>query len=471
MPYHDFFAYYAPGQFYWPAVLFAVFGKQILVARLGALFFVATAAAALFALCRRAGVDPLWSAVPVTAVLLPIGTGAELLVCDPALGLVLVAGAVLVGSPGRVSSCLGAGLVVGVAALFRHDFAAYGALAAVAAAMWSPGARARRLLALLGGAFVVAFPAYGLLAWRGPRALIKALLLDPPTIMSYRTLPYSFELGRLGQSARAVISTLSPDALALLAQTAVIVTPPLALLVILGRMVVGRCTIPARRAPALVFLAVSAAGLAAYALGRSDWYHVYPLHVAAAGVLTLVLAPDRAGPRPRRWALDVSMAATLAFLLATMLATHVALAAGARPLGLPRASHVVVPEPFLWIEHAVRDIWATGTQGPIFVAAPRHDRVMANAVILYFLAERHSATRYHAFDPAVTTRHDVQQQIVHDLARQRTPTVLLHTATTLWDEPNKSRESSSVFLLDQYLRAEFVARPQTGPYLVLLRRS
>src|SRR5574342_677733 len=68
LPYHDFFAYYGPGQFYWPAVLFKLFGERILVARLGAVLFIALAAAAAFALCRRARLGLSLSLLPAVAV-------------------------------------------------------------------------------------------------------------------------------------------------------------------------------------------------------------------------------------------------------------------------------------------------------------------------------------------------------------------------------------------------------------------
>ncbi len=485
LPYHDFFTYYAPGQFYWPAMLFLLFGKQILVARLGALLFVAIGAAAAFALCRRAGLDPLWSSLAAAALVLPIGNGSEFIICDPSLALVLTAGAVLVGTAGARSSHLVCGMLIGLAGVFRHDFAAYGGTAAVLTAFWSgwrahghpeasslarARAATRRLLPIIGGILLIAVPVYGLLGLRGPGVLVKALLLDPPAIMQFRALPYSFELKRLYTSSVLLATTMSPDAIPIVAQTAVIVTPVLALLLALALLLPSRRrSMPARRTAGLLFLLVTASGLAVYALGRSDWYHIYPLHVVAACVITLVIAPDRTGARSRSRLIEYAVAAVVALVLVTTLATHVALAASVRPLQLPRAAHVLVPKRFLWIEGAVQDLWMVGDPGPIFVGAMRHDRVLANAVILYFLAERGSGTRFHAFDPAVTTRRDVQERIIEDLSKRKVRTAIVHTTGTVWDEPNKSRDSSEVFLLDQYLRAEFSALRQTGPYLILVR--
>src|SRR6266404_3527801 len=77
VPYYDFFAYYAPGQFYWPAMLFRLFGERVMVARLGASAFIVLGAASVFAICRRAGLSQLWATVSVVALLVPIRSGDQ----------------------------------------------------------------------------------------------------------------------------------------------------------------------------------------------------------------------------------------------------------------------------------------------------------------------------------------------------------------------------------------------------------
>src|SRR6266542_5209904 len=98
IPYRDFFSIYGPAQFYWPAILFKTFGPQVLVFRANAAFFIGVAAVALFTLTRHANVKPTWALMPITALLLPLNRGDVLLSCDPALSLVLSAGALVTGS-------------------------------------------------------------------------------------------------------------------------------------------------------------------------------------------------------------------------------------------------------------------------------------------------------------------------------------------------------------------------------------
>src|SRR5262245_40169703 len=185
-PYSDFFAYYGPGEFYFLALLFKVFGVQIIVARLAAVFLIALAAVSVFALARSAALGWPWAIIPVLALMLPFRTGSEFVVCDPAFALVLAAGAVLNVGRDRLRPYLGAGALVGLAATFRHDFALYGAIAAVVTTLWRHGARPRdsgrpidserkvfgelwRPVALVAGLAVVIIPVYGFLALRGPR--------------------------------------------------------------------------------------------------------------------------------------------------------------------------------------------------------------------------------------------------------------------------------------------------------------
>ncbi len=229
LPYHDFFAYYGPGQFYWPALLLKFFGQRILVVRLGAILFVALAAMAAFAICRHAGLAQYGALLPVVAILLPLNSGHALTTCDPALSLLLAAGAVLTGAWAKTSRHLLAGFILGLAALFRHDFGAYGCLAAVAAVSWSEWRTrwtsvrtpvnkafggARTLAPLLMGIALVIVPGYGLLALRDPAQLLHALIVMPPAMMPYRTLPYFYDLPSLQESPLG--GNFSVDAISLL---------------------------------------------------------------------------------------------------------------------------------------------------------------------------------------------------------------------------------------------------------------
>src|SRR5207237_2012369 len=130
------------------------------------------------------GLGRRWAAVAWALFLMPRHQpGLLIYACDPALALVVAGGAVLVARPGRPFL---AGCLLGLAALFRQDFGAYGAAAGVVAA----SCVSRRCLArLVLGILATAGLGYGLVALAaGPRLVYENLLLYPSRVMPYRKL-------------------------------------------------------------------------------------------------------------------------------------------------------------------------------------------------------------------------------------------------------------------------------------------
>jgi len=481
-PYHDFFAYYGPGGFYFWALLFKMFGVQIIVARLAAVFLIALAAVSVFALARSAALSWPWAVIPVVALILPFRSGSDFVICDPALALVLAAGAVLSIGRGRLPTYLGAGALVGLAATFRHDFALYGAIAAAVTTLchhWhglphsgdatSPErellADVWRPAALVAGMAVVIIPVYGLLALRGPQVLIEMLLTNPRRLMVFRRLPYGyyelrdFSSAMAGGYGFAKAFAEGPTLIVLLA-------PPLALGLCLSllawrtrRRILQR---DGAIAP-LLFVTICALGLAVYALGRGDWYHVYPLYVLSALAGTIVAAPRE--PNVRRASTNVAIASIIAAIvwIAALAVIEFWLTV---PLHVPRADAIRVRRDQAWLADAVRDVSRYAGFGPIFVAAERHDRVHANAPVIYFLADRRSGTYFHDYIPGLTTSREVQQRIVSDLITNKVRTVII-AKTPLPNEPNPSRISSGISLLDDYLRSAFSPIRDTDRYRLL----
>jgi hypothetical protein len=493
VPYHDFFAYYGPGQFYWPAVLFKLFGTRILVARLGALFFLCLAAAASFALCRKAGLSVSLSSLPAVALVLPIQSGDEIGLCDPALSLTLASGAALTGAWGPRPNYFVAGLLLGIAVAFRHDFGAYATVACIVSALWMERQPNRqsprwalawkevatavwRLRTLIGGIALVAIPVYGLLALRGGYSLFEALVVLPPQMMPYRTLPYGYDtLPALSGMYRGAFSGYTPlsDAMLETARATVFMTPPLAL--ILGFCLVVRgvrqeVSQPRERLATLLLVLVCAGGVAVYALARSNWRHVYPLHVLGVCAICLIAGALRSPGRSRLPGRGLCVAVVVSFALGSVFVARMSHFATGTTLSLSGADRVVVNPDLEWVRDAVHDIWTYGDPGALFVASQQHDRVYINALILYVLAKRPAGTYFHDFIPGVTTTREVQERIVTDLNMNHVRTVFVWR-NGFREEPNRSRLSSRVFVLDDYLRTEFVRVRETKDYEIFTRRN
>jgi len=484
VPYHDFMAYYGPAQFYWPAVLFKAFGIQVMAFRAGALFFDAVAAGSLFALCRQAGLTPAWGLVPVVAMLVPLHRGDLLYTCDPALALLLAGGAALAGANGGRARPFVAGGLFGLAAAFRQDFGVYGMLAGVAATTFGRAvegerpraaeghprrrpihAALRQVAPLVMGFAATALPLYGLLALRGPGRLFEALVLDPARMMPFRRLPYTYELRQLYWSlatADTLAGTIVPATRIL-----VFLSPPL-LLAVCGVLAVPRLRAMVCRhqqgTTVLTFLLVAAAGLAVYGLGRSSSYQLFPLHLVSACATSIVVARLVEPGARRSWPLStVALISVLAFGAGMMFTARTAQFSGYVPLPLPRATGLLVSPRALWLSDVAVRIAGEDDGSPIFVAAPRHDRVSSNAMVLYFLSGRRSGTFYHDFIPGFTTSREVQEQIVADLNSSRVRTVVVWRHP-LPEEPNRSRQSSHVFVLDNFIRSGFDKVAETEHY-------
>jgi hypothetical protein len=103
----------------------------------------------------------------------------------------------------------------------------------------------------------------------------------------------------------------------------------------------------------------------------------------------------------------------------------------------------------------------------IFVGNTEHDRVVISDVLFYFLAERHSATKYHEGHPGLTTTAEVQNRIVDDILQWDCQYVVLATMDNF--EPNESANSSGVFILDDFIRSNYRPDRQFGRYGVWKR--
>lgn len=477
-PYHDFFAYYGPAEFYWPAALFAVFGEQIVVARMGAVFFAVVALWALMQLLRRAGLGAVGVFFAAGAVLVPLSV-LPLFALDPALTLAFAAAALLLGGFGS-SRLIAAGLCLGVASAFRHDFGAYAAVAAVAllaVSGWERGAGRRGLILLLrrtgvlaAAALAAALAIYGPIAARDPHRVWDSLVPKLAYLMEFRRLPYRYAFSGVWRRFSFLGDSATDDLRLLL-----MLAPALGVLGMLGLLVppVRRdISGDPQRAGALAFLVCFGLGLSVYAFGRSDYTHCYPLYCAVVGGLAIVLgAAGRALPQPR-----VALAASAA--LALMLVVMVGVGANAnwdewkerRPAPWARARWLRIDKGSRWIGPLITELERYAGDKPVFIGSGRHDRVHKNLMLVYFLMGRASATYYQDLLPGLTPTEEVQKRIIADLEASDA------RAAVLWlrklpREPNRSRDEQGSKLLDQYLASRFAVKVKNPAYRVLARRK
>lgn len=484
VPYRDFWTMYGPGYFYALAGLFSLVEPTILAARLldTGLRFLLTLA--VYGLARR--MTSQWVAlVPYTFVTFWLATiRFYSYPAFPAVGALLLAAlafsAYLRQGGGRW--VLLTGMALGLTALLRLDFGGYGAIGfALAAALLhlrrsapgeAPGrarlqALARTEALMAGGALLVAAPVYGaLLVAAGFSTVYEAMIAFPATTFrEVRHLPVPPLFADFGQMTGGVWH----DWLRLYLPLA---TYGAATVVALRRLFFRPVPASDRRLEAAalyVALTVTGLGLVVKATSRYHDLHVVPTSILAVIVATALVArvPPKLG---RSVPFRVGLVGLGVLLLSGPYVAHfwvISLRGATSATGcysdLARAGCVPV-------NHEQAQVVAylqarTSPSDYLFVGNARHDAIFVNDLLLNFLADRRSPTRYAELHPGLATTLPVQQEIVRELAVKRVAWVVT-LDVALSQEPNASAVSSGVTFLDDAIRANYRPEAAFGPYQI-----
>lgn len=466
VPYRDFWLVYPPGQSYLLAGLFSLLGTTLIVERVLTTLVLTTLAVLVYVTACdvvpsrvalgawgtwtiAAATIPLFGMAPPTALVLGLAS-LHLLLRD--------------GAPSR-ATIAASGLTAGAAALFRHDMAVYVVGAGLAALI---GRRLRRAgVAYLAGAAAPVVAAIGvLLATAGAAPLHEAFVTPLEIYGEGRSLPFPALLPDPRAWLRGAVSLA---AYAGELWTSVFFYVPVLLLLLGAGGLIARWRARAvAAAGTLLPLVVFQALLLNEARLRSDVPHVVFAWLPAS-LLAARLVREFAD---RRW-IAVAAAALGLGIAAPVVAgkTFVLRAELGSPLPvfqLERARGIVVAADASPYEAAVRYVQArVPADRTIFVGNTRHDVIVANDVMFYFLADRHSATRYHHLEPGLATTPRVQETIVSELERDRVEYVVLRDSR--FDGPEMVLARRGATTLDEYLRRTFVPVARFGNYTICRR--
>jgi hypothetical protein len=468
VPYSDFWWYYPPGQPYLLAGLWELLGPSLLHWRLLRVLTDAIVALLAFVLARRRA---------PTGLALAAALGAALAMAYPTsphpfpVSLALALGALLAFE----RSPVWAGVLVGVCAVWRLEFAGYVGLGIALAYLarpvagglgsrerWSPVARLclpAAALALALYAPVVATAGLGT-SWD---MIVRYPLFD---FGDYQGLPFPLDFD--GPLAASSIGELRSTGESLLQFYL-----PLALVVGLAGALVSLALRYRRDAWPEIASAVFALGMAHYLLVRPDIFHTAPLAVMVAVLAAWALAGARERGRGAALVPTSLAALSLAFLVLEGADRRVlALEEDTVPLHLQVADGVRDrPEQAAPLERAVRYVRERVPAGsPIYLTTRRADLVTSGNPLFYVLADRPNPTRYDIAAPGVVTSAPVQREIVRDLERERVPLVVrFDDPITTAPEPNRAGEPTGVVILDDYLARRYRPAARFGPYVMLER--
>lgn len=487
IPHRDFWVNYAPGQTYVLALLFKMFGPSILVERIFSRILQFLVVVLTYLLTRSlapsawavvsAGVMAIWVRTLNSSSASPIVPATVLIL----IGCLCVA-AFLQRSGSR--RLMAGGVVTGVATLFRHDVGFYMFCAAVVVLFLRARAESSRHhhgprwrlspvvtqpAIFAAGTMVVVLPVAVLLSAIVPaRDLISNLVLFPlftyPAVHSLPILPPAPHPWRLATGE------LGPVEFALLTLGRFQFYFPLLALGVAAIWLwrAGRHGFSREHWFCLLLLLFGVACVN-QARVRFNVTHLFPL-VVPASVLWVAVACHVS----RRHLLGMGLG--LGLFVTSVSVSHFTarladLATDVAPLTLERASGIQVPAAEARaLDQAVRFVQQqVPADERIFVGNARHDQIFINHNMFYFLAGRHSATKYNVLESGVVTTRPVQQEIIQNL-QARAKYVVIWAAEQL-REPNQSGISSGVHDLDDFISSHYQPVRRFGDYVILSRRE
>ncbi|WP_417386429.1 hypothetical protein [Gimesia sp.] len=482
MPYHDFYCIYGPGTFYWLAALFKVFGDQLIVSRLNDAVICALSGTMIFTICRIFGLAKRWSLIAPLVYLAALD-GSPLKMISPALMLILAAGLRLSADVSQNRRPYLPGILLGLSAVFRHDFGVYGFVASVLVIACprenSQGIqeRFRSFVSLLTGFIFVAGAIYGALLTVGFHSVFENLVIYPAMALTSRVLPYPVDL--VVTHTRGIVSLLFSNnilmgcayALFMISQLLVFIAPILTLFLVAPlakRKQRGELFRNNQQKTLFLFLIALSILFIPYGFNRCDFWHLFPVFVVSLPIWVILIHFYISCFRKAASLLRPIMYLFISFFILDLTGTFVINVVNYQkglPVKIDRAQGMIFnPENEInGLVALVHELENDKQQSPIFVGSPRHDKVFINAIMIYFLSGRRSGTFYHHLDPGVTTTRSVQQKIIKDLESNQVDTVVLWNRKFV-EEPNQSKESSGVTRLDEFIDRNFKHSKKIGEF-------
>jgi len=105
----------------------------------------------------------------------------------------------------------------------------------------------------------------------------------------------------------------------------------------------------------------------------------------------------------------------------------------------------------------------------IFVGTTRHDMLVINDILFYFLSGRHSATKYHELHPGHATTIEIQHRIIDEIEILGVDHIVLVDFD--FRGLNEKIKDSDVHILDNFIKDNFVIDVRYGNYSIWRRTT
>ena len=483
IPYRDFWAIYAPGQFYTLAGIFRVFGFSILTERIWDTITRLALCVVLFMISRRL-VDKEAVYFPVLIILLFLSScGYYGYPVIPAMLCILLSVLFLLQSCHRKTSCflLLSGFMTGVAILYRQDYGICTFIGTGIAMLLFPftAATSRLKEAITkAGASLLIYTA-GIVASVLPIGLYFLKAVHASELRADfigDAVLYARSFSRLSRLPPFLPRPLDFISGLLLDGSWFVFYVPVAVYLISWSRVIrslrDRARTPGPEDQRFVFILLTALGsmFSIPAVMRPDVIHCFAMTVPATILLPILLVKWFAAKPPlwNRAAVAFSLA-VLAFPYAVVpfakwCVTLSECAPWKSVSTLQRAHYFLVDADQERAVHFVQQSVPAGHS--IFVGNSQHHQVYVNDALFYFLAERPAGTRFHLFAPGVITEVPAQEEVVSELQKNQVNLLVLRSGLDRSYNGRDMSVDSGVTILDNFVRKEYQQIQTFGDYSI-----
>ncbi len=483
VPYKDFWTLYAPGNFYLMAALMSVFGWSIISERIITILITYLCCVLIYVISaqvygRRKALLPFAIAIVWCGFVPMYGRAVP-----PALVFSLISVLFLFkffDSQLR-KWLIYAGAALAITGVFRHDMGAYLFGTEWQAVFWASlshgiiknekakkkiifGIKNAMFFAL--GSAIAALPFAVYFAWQVPLDLLADHMFSIPLTVfrETRNLPFPnpFE----------AISASSISQKIILLWEGIVFYVPLIIYILIVTFIILRVKRKTLKLNGVRFwqelmLVNLGANFYNQAMVRSDTEHLLPT-ILIAGILLVTAIEQMRNIKLRYFILIFSFIFIISIPSAYKVrdvyrsySDHTSSFEFGRAKGIKADSSWVAD-----YQSVLRylDVHAAGN-GKIFVGNMYHDKILLNDVMIYYLSEKGSATKYHELHPGIATTEKVQREIIGELKSNNVKFIVLVKMDEA-AEPNASSISSGINLLDGFIRSNYNEVEVFGDYSV-----
>lgn len=460
VPHKDFSSEYPAGQLYTLAALFKVFGTSVITERIYDIFIRSLLSLSVFLIIRLFSSSLYAIAGWAMSLIWVLHSSSPAYSVIPSMLFILVGIHLFILHIKEQKSAyiVLSALSIVCAICFRHDLGGYTAIVMSIVLLlriitgvqsWKP------LTLFLTSAVVAALPIIiFFVIYSDLRAALTDLVLIPMTYREYQALPYP-PLSRWNLPFYIFPLVLFGGALSSI------------ILIMRNR--------DNWRAYTILLISLTGIFCINQVTMRSDMIHLFP--VALTGIL---LAPILLFTLLRELSLNRWKKIVISMLFVIMFTVSLSKPYVIIDMFLSRTNGYFVKQVSPDVERAKYSVVQpdikkvvsyikknTSRHDYIYVGVKNHDQFITNYIIIYFLADRNYASKYHILNPGVQTTLQTQQEMVNEFKIRPPRLIVLSTLVRI--EANPSGIDTKVDLLDNFIADNFELKETYGIFEVWMQ--